>query len=64
MLINVTKAEKKLIEDALIRLSLETKPLSLPSEEDIKALWIKIYFHKEELEPVPEFFTLEESYND
>lgn len=64
MLINVTKAEKKLIEEALIRLSLETKPLSLPSEEDIKALWIKIYFMKEELEPIPEFFTLEESYND
>jgi hypothetical protein len=64
MLIEVTKAEKKLIEHALIRLGLETRPLDLPSEEDIKALWIKLYFMKEELEPVPEHFTLEESYND
>ena len=64
MIIEVSRAEKKLIEEALIRLSLETKPLSLPSEQDIKALWIKIYFMKEELEPVPEYFTLEESDND
>jgi hypothetical protein len=63
MLIDLNRAEKKLIEDALIRLGLETRPLDLPSEEDIKALWIKLYFHKQELEPVPEYFLLEESDN-
>lgn len=63
MIIEVTKAEKKLIKHALIRLCLETRPLDLPSEEDIKALWIKLYLMKEEPVPVPEYFTLEECDN-
>lgn len=64
MLIKVNDAEKRLIEHALIRLSLDKADGHFYKEVDIKELWIKIHFGKHELEPVPEFFTLEESYND
>ena len=64
MLINVTKEEKRLIEHALIILGLDKQDGPFYKESDIKELWIKLHFGKHELEPVPEFFTLEESYND
>jgi len=64
MLIEVSKFEKQLIEHALIRLSLDKSDGHFYKEADIKELWIKLHFGKHELEPVPEFFTLEESYND
>jgi hypothetical protein len=76
MLIEVSKAEKELLEHALLRLSLSTKPFDQPMLEDAKALWYKIYFLKlryvaspvgglyPQLAPIPEFFTLEESDND
>lgn len=64
MLINVTKEEKRLIEHALIILSLDKQDGPFYKESDIKELWIKLHFGKHELEPVPEYFTLEESYND
>ena len=64
MLINVTKEEKRLLEHALIILSLDKQDGPFYKESDIKELWIKLHFGKHELEPVPEFFTLEESYND
>lgn len=76
MLIEVSKAEKELLEHALLRLSLSTKPVDEPMLKDVEKLWIKIYFLKHEyvpspvgglypqLAPIPEFFTLEESDND
>lgn len=63
MLIEVSKAEKELLEHALLRLSLSEKPLDQPMLKDVEKLWIKIYFLKQELEPVPEYFLLEESDN-
>lgn len=63
MLIEVSKVEKEVLEHALIRLSLSTKPLDEPCLEDVKKLWIKLYFMKKELEPIPEYFVLEESDN-
>lgn len=63
MLIEVSKAEKEVIEHALLSLSLRTKPLDLPSLGDIEKLWIKLYFMKKELEPIPECFYLEEEDN-
>ena len=64
MLIELSMAEKKLIEHALIILGLDKQDGEFYKESDIKELWIKLHFGKHELEPVPEFFTLEESYND
>jgi len=64
MLIKVSSVEKQLLEYALIRLSLDKADGHFYKEADIKELWIKLHFGKHELEPVPEFFTLEESYND
>lgn len=64
MLIKVTNAEKRLLEHALIILGLDKQDGEFYKESDIKELWIKLHFGKHELEPVPEFFTLEESYND
>jgi len=64
MLIEVTNAEKRLIEHSLIRLSLEKQDGHFYKEADIKELWIKLHFCKEQLDPIPEHFTLEESYND
>jgi hypothetical protein len=76
MLIEVSKAEKELLEHALLRLTLSTKPFDQPMLEDAKTLWYKIYFLKHryvpspvgglypQLAPIPEFFTLEESDND
>jgi len=76
MLIEVSKAEKGLLEHALLRLTLSTKPFDQPMLEDAKTLWYKIYFLKQryvaspvgglypQLAPIPEFFTLEESDND
>lgn len=64
MIIEVTMAEKEVLEHALLRLSLSTKPLDEPCLEDVKKLWIKLYFMKQELEPVPEYFYLEDSDND
>lgn len=61
MLIKVTNAEKRLLEHALIRLSLDKPDGHFYKEVDIKELWIKL--HKQELEPVPEYFLLEESDN-
>jgi len=63
MIIEVTKAEKKLIEHALIILGLDKQDGEFYKESDIKDLWIKLYFMKEELEPIPEYFTLEECDN-
>ena len=63
MLIEVTNAEKRLIENALIRLSLDKSDGHFYKEADIKELWIKLHFGKHELEPVPEYFTLEECDN-
>lgn len=64
MIIEITMAEKEVLEHALLRLSLSTKPLDEPCLEDVKKLWIKLYFMKQELEPVPECFYLEDSDND
>jgi len=64
MLIDVTKEEKRLIEHALIILGLDKQDGEFYKESDIKELWIKLYFMKQELEPVPEYFLLEESDND
>ena len=76
MLIEVSMAEKELLEHALLRLSLSTKPVDEPMLKDVEKLWIKIHFLKHEyvaspvgglypqLAPIPEFFTLEESDND
>lgn len=64
MLIDLNRTEKEVLEHALIRLSLSTKPLDEPCLEDVKKLWIKLYFMKKELDPVPEYFYLEESDND
>lgn len=64
MLIEVSSVEKRLLEHALIMLSLDKSDGHFYKEADIKELWIKLHFGKHELEPVPEFFTLEESYND
>lgn len=63
MLIKVSNAEKRLIEHSLIRLSLEKQDGPFYKESDIKELWIKLHFGKHELEPVPEYFLLEESDN-
>lgn len=63
MIIEVTNAEKRLIEHSLIRLSLEKQDGPFYKESDIKELWIKLHFGKHELEPVPEYFLLEESDN-
>jgi hypothetical protein len=66
MLIEVTNAEKRLIEHALIRLSLDKSDGHFYKEADIKELWIKLHmlhFDREELAPIPEFFTLEECDN-
>ena len=63
MLINVTKEEKRLLEHALIILSLDKQDGPFYKESDIKELWIKLHFGKHELEPVPEYFTLEECDN-
>lgn len=70
MLIEVSMAEKELLEHALLRLSLSTKPLDEPMLKDVEKLWIKIHFLKHEyvpspqLAPIPEYFLLEESDND
>jgi len=67
MLIKVSSVEKQLLEHALIRLSLDKADGHFYKEADIKELWIKLHFGKhdrEELAPIPEYFTLEESYND
>jgi len=67
MLIEVNNTEKRLIEHALIRLSLDKADGHFYKEADIKQLWIKLHmlhFDREELAPIPEYFTLEESYND
>ena len=64
MLSKVSNEEKRLLEHALIILSLDKQDGPFYKESDIKELWIKLHFGKHELEPVPEFFTLEESYND
>jgi len=63
MLIEVTNAEKRLIEHSLIRLSLDKQDGHFYKEADIKELWIKLHFGKEELEPIPEYFNLEELTN-
>jgi len=64
MLIEVTNAEKRLIEHALIILGLDKQDGHFYKEADIKELWIKLHFGKHELAPVPECFYLEESDND
>ena len=63
MLIELSMAEKKLIEHALIILGLDKQDGKFYKESDIKELWIKLYFGKHELAPVPEYFLLEESDN-
>ena len=63
MLIKVSSVEKRLIEHALIILSLDKQDGPFYKESDIKELWIKLHFGKHELEPVPEYFLLEESDN-
>jgi len=63
MLIEVSSVEKRLIEHALIRLSLDKADGHFYKEADIKELWIKLHFGKEELEPIPEYFNLEELTN-
>ena len=63
MLIEVSNVEKRLIEHALIRLSLDKSDGHFYKEADIKELWIKLHFGKEELEPIPEYFNLEELTN-
>lgn len=63
MLIEVSSVEKRLIEHALIRLSLDKSDGHFYKEVDIKELWIKLHFGKEELEPIPEYFNLEELTN-
>jgi hypothetical protein len=63
MLIEVSSVEKRLIEHALIRLSLDKSDGHFYKEADIKELWIKLHFGKEELEPIPEYFNLEELTN-
>lgn len=63
MLIEVSSVEKRLIEHALIRLSLDKSDGDFYKEADIKELWIKLHFGKEELEPIPEYFNLEELTN-
>lgn len=69
MLIEVSRAEKELLEHALLRLSLSAKPLDEPMLEDVKKLWIKIYFlkHRYVSSPVgglyPQYFNLEEITN-
>ena len=71
MLIEVSMAEKELLEHALLRLSLSTKPLDEPMLKDVEKLWIKLYFMNKlkyvpspQLAPIPEYFLLEESDND
>jgi len=64
MIIEVSKFEKQLIEHALIRLSLDKSDGFFYKEGNIKELWIKLHFCKEQLDTIPEHFTLEESYND
>lgn len=63
MIIKVSNAEKRLLEHALIILGLDRQDGEFYKESDIKELWIKLYFGKHELEPVPEYFTLEECDN-
>lgn len=63
MLIEVNNTEKRLIEHALIRLSLDKADGHFYKEADIKELWIKLHFGKHELEPIPEYFNLEELTN-
>ena len=63
MLIEVSSVEKRLIEHALIRLSLDKSDGHFYKEADIKELWIKLHFGKEELEPIPEYLNLEELTN-
>ena len=63
MLIEVSSVEKRLIEHALIRLSLDKSDGHFYKEANIKELWIKLHFGKEELEPIPEYFNLEELTN-
>lgn len=63
MLIEVSSVEKRLIEHSLIRLSLDKSDGHFYKEADIKELWIKLHFGKEELEPIPEYFNLEELTN-
>ena len=63
MLIKVSNEEKRLLEHSLIRLSLEKQDGPFYKESDIKELWIKLHFGKHEIEPVPEYFLLEESDN-
>ena len=63
MLIKVSNEEKRLLEHALIILSLDKQDGPFYKESDIKELWIKLHFGKHELEPVPEYFLLEESDN-
>ena len=63
MIIKVSNEEKRLLEHALIILGLDKQDGPFYKESDIKELWIKLHFGKHELEPVPEYFTLEESDN-
>ena len=63
MLIKVSNEEKRLLEHALIILSLDKQDGPFYKESDIKELWIKLHFGKEELEPIPEYFNLEELTN-
>lgn len=63
MLIKVSNEEKRLLEHALIILGLDRQDGHFYKEADIKELWIKLHFGKHELEPVPEYFTLEECDN-
>jgi hypothetical protein len=63
MLIEVSSVEKRLIEHSLIRLSLDKADGHFYKESDIKELWIKLHFGKEELAPIPEYFNLEELTN-
>lgn len=62
MIIEINDAEKDIISMALVMLSLD--PQELEQEEDIKNLWIKINSIKQDqLQPIPEYFTLEECDN-
>lgn len=63
MLIEVSSVEKRLIEHSLIRLSLDKSDGHFYKEADIKELWVKLHFSKEQLDPIPEYFNLEELTN-
>lgn len=60
MNIELNKNELDILSRALIMFSLDP----LEQEEDIKNLWIKINsISHDQLPPIPEYFTLEESDN-